>query len=198
MGVIRYKLWYDLWHNKGRTLQVVLIIAMGAFAIGMIIGSRTLMQQAMSGMWRASSPAMINLTVNPEADDEVITALRNMQGVAEVEGMLETNIEWRLGPGDEWSVGQLTAREDYKKQHYTTLRLVSGSWPEDKIFAVEQGGDTYFNIHPGQQIQIRVNDREHTIPLGGVVYNPIAQPPSFGGNAHFYTTRDEFGYLTGG
>ena len=33
MGVIRYKIWQDLWSNKTRTLQVVLIIAVGAFAI---------------------------------------------------------------------------------------------------------------------------------------------------------------------
>jgi hypothetical protein len=40
MGVIWHKIWSDLWNNKGRTLQVVVIIAMGAFAIGMIIGAR--------------------------------------------------------------------------------------------------------------------------------------------------------------
>ena len=37
MGVLRYKIWYDLWKNKSRTLQVVLIVGMGAFAVGMII-----------------------------------------------------------------------------------------------------------------------------------------------------------------
>jgi len=40
MSVIWNKVWFDLWQNKGRTFQVVLIIAMGAFAIGMIIASR--------------------------------------------------------------------------------------------------------------------------------------------------------------
>ena len=29
LGVIRYKIWYDLWENKGRTLRVVAIIAIG-------------------------------------------------------------------------------------------------------------------------------------------------------------------------
>ena len=39
MGVIRHKIWSDIWHNKGRTAQVVLIIAMGAFAIGMTLAT---------------------------------------------------------------------------------------------------------------------------------------------------------------
>ncbi len=197
MSVIRYKIWSDLWNNKGRTLQVVLIIAMGAFAIGMIIGSRNLMRAAMTESWQAASPAMINLAVNPRVDDDVITTLENMQGVAEVEGLLETTIEWRESPDEEWQVGQLTAREDYEEQSYTILELVSGSWPEDDRYAVEQGGDTYFGIQPGQSLYLRVNDREHIITIDGTIYNPISQPPSFGGNAHFYTTRDEFGYLTG-
>ena len=52
MGVLRYKIWSDLWKNKGRTLQVVLIVGMGAFAIGMIISARMLMIPAMRDMWR--------------------------------------------------------------------------------------------------------------------------------------------------
>ena len=49
MSVINHKIWRDLWHNKGRTFQIVLIIAMGAFAIGMIIGSSGLMWERMTG-----------------------------------------------------------------------------------------------------------------------------------------------------
>jgi ABC-type lipoprotein release transport system permease subunit len=39
MSVIYHKIWSDLWQHKARTLQVVLIIAMGAMAVGMIIGA---------------------------------------------------------------------------------------------------------------------------------------------------------------
>ena len=198
MNVIRYKIWHDLWNNKGRTLQVVLIIAMGAFAIGMIIGSRMLMSESLPASWRSASPAMINLFVNPPAGDDVIAALENMQGVEEVEGLLETSVEWRpYRTEDEWSVGQVTARQDYEEQVYTRLELVSGSWPEDNVLAVEQGADSYFNIRPGDKIELRFDDRERTFTVGSVVYNPIAQPPAFGGNAHFYITRDQYDYLTG-
>ena len=61
MGVIRYKLWRDLWANKARTLQVVLIIAIGAFAIGMIITTRNLLVTGMRDSWVDSAPAMIGV-----------------------------------------------------------------------------------------------------------------------------------------
>ena len=32
MGVIWNKIWHDFWGNKGRTIQIVLIVAVGAFA----------------------------------------------------------------------------------------------------------------------------------------------------------------------
>ena len=55
MNVIYYKIWSDLWRHKARTLQVVLIIAMGAFAIGMIVGARSLTAQHNNASWRISN-----------------------------------------------------------------------------------------------------------------------------------------------
>ena len=57
MGVLWDKVWRDLWENKGRTIQVVLIIAVGTFAIGMIIGTRQFMITGMQMSWRHVLPA---------------------------------------------------------------------------------------------------------------------------------------------
>lgn len=197
MGVIRYKIWNEVWQNKGRTLQIVLIIAMGAFAIGMIIGGRNLFQARVREIWRATSPATISLAVNPAVDDTTITGLKGIKGVQEVEGYSETTLEWRLKPGDPWQAGTLIARDDYAKQHYNQLQLVSGHWPKDKTFAFANGDETTFGFKEGGQVYIRLNDREYTAQLGGVLADLIALPPGFGGSAHFYTTRARLGELTG-
>jgi putative ABC transport system permease protein len=197
MGVIRYKVWSDLWHNKGRTLQVVLIIAIGAFAIGMIIGGSNLIRTGLATPWQASSPAMIQMWVDPPLDDDQLLALKNLKGVDEVEGLLTTTIEWRLSPDEAWSPAGLLARDDYENQHYSKLQLISGNWPAGRIFAMEKGSDTNFDIHQGGQIYIRVNERERIVKIGGVVSNQFIFPASLGGSAQLYTTRDRFGELTG-
>ncbi|MFQ5436527.1 MAG: hypothetical protein ACE5FD_16815, partial [Anaerolineae bacterium] len=108
MGVIRHKIWSDLWTNKGRTLQVVLIVAMGAFAIGMIIGTRTLVIDGMTQIWRDASPAHIAMWANPRVGDDTITALKkNFDELENVEGYIETSIEWRLNLDDEWKAAGL-------------------------------------------------------------------------------------------
>ena len=41
MGVLWHKVWFDLWHNKTRTLLAVLSIAAGVFAVGAMFGMAT-------------------------------------------------------------------------------------------------------------------------------------------------------------
>jgi len=197
MGVLCRKVWRDLWKNKARTLQVVLIIGMGAFAIGMIIGTRDFIITGMEDIWLQSSPATISLWAYPSVDDDTLVALKRIEGIAEVEGFLKTTLEWRLSPDDRWLPGELTARDDYESQEFAKLSLFSGGWPHRKAFAVGQGCDVTFGIQQGNQVYIRVDDREYLVEVGGVIYDPNIQPPGFGGNAQFYTTRDRFGDLTG-
>jgi putative ABC transport system permease protein len=197
MGVIRYKIWSDLWANKGRTLQVVLIIAIGAFAIGATIGGSDIMRAVMSKDWRATAPAMIVLAVNPEINDDELTALKSIKGVEEVEGVLTTNIEWRLSPNEPWRAAGLIARDNYEEQKFNKLTLVSGDWPNGKNFAMEKGNDSFFNIPLGGQIYIKVNDKERVVKVNGILSNRTVFPASMGGSAQFYASRDFYGALTG-
>src|SRR5512136_2426691 len=199
MGILFDKIWSDLWSNKGRTLQVVLIIAMGAFAIGMIIGTRNLTIAGMEEIWQKSSPAVIDLWTSSGVNDDVLTSLGHIPGVSQVEGYARTPIEWRRSPADRWSPAPLLARDDYENQKLAKLSLLSGNWPRKKTVVAVQGCDTVYGIQQGQSIYFRLDgDREYVVQVDGFVYDPNIQPPSFGGNAMFYATRDFFDDLTGG
>jgi hypothetical protein len=65
------------------------------------------------------------------------------------------------------------------------------------VFAVGQGSDVAFDIHQGDLVYVCIGDREYTVEVGGVIYDATVQPPNFGGNAHFYTTRARLADLTG-
>jgi putative ABC transport system permease protein len=196
MSVIYYKIWRDVWHNKARTLQVVLIIAMGAFAVGMVIGARNLTVEAMATSWQAVSPSMIKLYVDPSMSDDELLALEKIKGVTEAEGVMTASFEWRLTPADEWQVGALYARDDYTDQKMNTVELVSGEWPHHKSLAMGEGFDTIFGVYEGAEIQLKINDREYVAPIEGVIYN-AAQPPIFVDMLQLYTTRERFSELTG-
>lgn len=196
MNVLVDKVWADLWEYKGRTLQVVLIIAMSAFAIGMIIGARNFIIQGMAEFWRSSSPAMIQLGVDPAVDDETLLALNRVPGVTDVEGMAQRALEWRTSADDSWQPGRLIARADYADQTFARLTLVEGAWPEKKALDVVQGADTLHGMVAGTQVFVRIGDREYTAPINGVISDPTSQPPSFGGLVQFYATHAHFADLT--
>jgi len=197
MGVLRYKVLRDLWGNFGRTLQVVFIIAIGAAAIGMIVGTRYLVIINMQGAWRAMHPAMINLFIGPAIDEDDLIGLESENGVVEIEGLGNATIEWRLSPSDDWQPGGLSFRLDYTDQKLNKLELVEGDWPSGKVVAIGQGDDQFFGIPKSGAVYLRVDDKEYTIHTGSVVYNQMQQPAYFGGTAQFYASQDEYERIIG-
>ncbi len=197
MGVLRYKIYRDLWVNFGRTLQVVLIIAIGAGAIGMIVGTRYLVISNMQSAWRAMNPATINLFIGPPIDEDDLIALESEDGVVEIEGLGDSNIEWRLNPDDEWQLGGLTFRANYEEQKLNLLELVEGDWPSGKFVSIGQGDDQFFGVPKNGKVYLRLDEKEYTIQTDGVVYNQLQQPAYFGGTAQFYATQEEYERIVG-
>jgi putative ABC transport system permease protein len=75
MGVIWYKIWFDIWHNKTRTLLTVLSIAAGVFAVGTIFGMSDMMLSNMDKSHQAVLPTHINAGLNTLADRDVLLSL---------------------------------------------------------------------------------------------------------------------------
>ena len=51
------KVWRDLWRNKGRTIMVVLSIAVGVMAVGMIVSGNQLVIGQMAASHLQSNPS---------------------------------------------------------------------------------------------------------------------------------------------
>ena len=86
MNSLFLKVWHDLWSNKSRTIQVVLIIALGAFGIGLVIGGRNLIADSIADQWQQAEPPHIKLGVTPPLTDEQVKRLERIDGVYQAEG----------------------------------------------------------------------------------------------------------------
>ena len=74
----------DLWGNKIRSLLVVLSIAIGVFAIGMIVGTQIMLQEDLSASYAATQPA--SAVLYPDGfDDDLLFTIRKLDGVREAE-----------------------------------------------------------------------------------------------------------------
>lgn len=197
MGTLRFKILRDLWVNRTRTIQVMLIIGISSAAIGMILGTRNLVVPGMQYIWTRAHPAMINIFVDKSITEDDVTQLGKTPGVTEIEAYNNATIEWRLKPEDEWQQGGLTAKVNYNDQKMNKLTLMEGNWPLEKIAAVGQDGESFFKIQKGATVYIRVNNKIYQVKTAGKIYDQLVQPATFGGTAQFYVSQDEYGYLIG-
>ena len=72
----------DLWQNKGRSLLVILSIAVGVFAVGTVVQMREIVQQDMIGSYERSNPAHAIISTGDGFDDDLLQVIREMPEVA--------------------------------------------------------------------------------------------------------------------
>ena len=180
------KVWRDLWGNKGRTLLVVLSVGVGVFAVGMINAMRTIMADSMQNSHRVYTPAHIVMGVrslseaaNPRGgrrtqsqnivggrspiDDDLLFSLGRLPGIEGVDGVISTNVRWKLNLDDPWETGALYARNNYEHQVYDHLVLYEGRWPERDTLAVEHNSVSGYGVPPAGTIYFELNDRPQAV-----------------------------------
>ena len=116
MGVIWYKIWFDIWHNKTRTVLAVLSIAAGVFAVGAIFGMSQMLISNMDRSHRAVLPTHINAGLQEYVDREVLLSLREIPGVEDVEPYNSASVLYKLRPEDVWRQGVVQMGDNYEQQ----------------------------------------------------------------------------------
>ncbi len=197
MTVAFRKVWRDLWNNKGRTLLVVLSIAVGVLAVGMIIASNTVLTRQMTLSQIASHPAHVVMGLRGLIDDDTVRAIARMPEVDEAQGGAGAGIRWKPSLDAEWEQANLVMR-DFEHQTFDLLELRTGHWPDSDSVAIEFNHVEPFNVPPlGSTIYFEVNDRAKAVIVGGTVRDPMQFPPPFNSNPAFYVSRSMFQQLMG-
>jgi putative ABC transport system permease protein len=180
MGVIWYKVWFDLWHNKMRTFLAVLSIAAGVFAVGAIFGMSELLNTNMNQSHRAVLPTHINVSLATLVDEDIILSIKEVPGVEDVEPYNSVTVLYKLRPQDEWRQGIIQMRPNFDAQKYELLQLRGGHWPSVKNeVAIERMAAQSLGIGIGDAIIFKINDKERSVPVTGLVRHPFVPPPQF-------------------
>ena len=194
MFTLLQKVWFDLWQDKSRTLQVVLVIALGAIGIGLVIGGRNLIATSVLEGWQAAEPSHIKLSVTPAMTSAEIERLERIEGVAQAEGLMTAPIEWRFPGDEEWQTGLLNGRDDYTEQKMALDGLVSGVWPSRNTVGIGQISVGTDQVFEGDTVEMRFGDTVRTFPVVATM-DPVGPTPVFQEN--FYADARTFTRLTG-
>lgn len=194
MSGLLTKVWFDLWQDKSRTMQVVLVIALGAIGIGLVIGGRNLIADSVLAGWQSAEPPHIKLNVEPSLTAAQLERIGSIEGVAEIEGLYNAPVEWRFVGDDAWRTGFLNGRDDYSEQKMALDGLLAGQWPERNTLGIGKISVGPGQVAVGDTVEIRFGDTVRQMPVVGQV-DPVGPTPVF--QETFYADGRTFTRITG-
>ena len=195
MSIVWRKVLRDLWRNKFRTALIVLSTAVGVFALGFVYGTSGVMTAEMTKAHKESLFPHITFYASL-FDHQAVDTILHEPGVAEAEGERVANFRWKLEEDQDWRDGVVYARDDYTAQRTDLFTLVEGDWPTGRVLAVERLSSQYFGVHPGTTVIVEIGRTERHLPVESIVRHPQVFPPSWGGDAVFFTSMETIAWLT--
>ncbi|MEZ4557606.1 MAG: ABC transporter permease [Caldilineaceae bacterium] len=205
----------DLWHNKTRTVLVVLSIAIGVFAVGMILHTALLVSSQVKEDYVRSRAS--NIVVYASGlNDDMIQAIRNVDGVADAAGRSSLTVRIKTAD-DQWNALTVRTMPDMEEIRIDRVLPVTsfdaapevhaerGTWPPGDHEAVaERSSFLMPNMMPagiavGDTFLVQTNSgRERTLTLTGLAHEPNTTPATFMGQGIVYVDQETFEWLGGG
>lgn len=191
------KVFSDLLDNKLRTALVVFSIAVGVFAIGMIVGAYVIISEDMSASYEGNKPMNVEFRTNDSFNDDVISTVEGMRGVAEVETRRVFSIRGRVVGGTQWIALNMVAIEDYKKIKIGLLQPISGATePLEKQVLLEKKALKSLNVPLGAQLEFQLaGGTVKSLPVVGIVQDQTTGAGDFLAPPLVYVTRDTLSML---
>src|SRR5688572_32589026 len=103
----------DLWSNKTRTILVLLSIAVGVSAIGMVMGSQIIVDQNLPAAYAAVNPSNAVMFSLDTFGDDMVESIRSMPEIEDAAGLRMVNVRFITKSG-EWRNLTLNAISNYE------------------------------------------------------------------------------------
>ena len=193
----------DLWNNKTRTVLVVLSIAVGVFAVGMIAGTQSIMSAELPLAYAQVHPSSAVLYTS-SFDDDTLAAIRRVEGVRAAEGRRRANVRIKvmepLPPNSPaWRDVRMEANNNFDGVEVDIVRHEQGAWPPpDRELLIERNSLPLLNAQIGDTVQVETPDgKQRSLTVAGTTHDLNKPPAAFTGLAFAYanfTTLEWLGF----
>jgi putative ABC transport system permease protein len=192
----------DLWYQKARTLIVVLSIAVGVFAVGLIVSSQIMLSEDLSAAYAATHPASAILYTDA-FDQELVEVVRRVDGVRDAEGRRNVTVRLKVSSGasgesvEGWRTLSLDAVYDYEDIRLDQIAPVSGAWPPPTHeLLIERSSLGLTGAEVGDMLLIETPDgKQRELRIAGLAYDLNKPPAQFVGTPYGYVTLDTLEWL---
>lgn len=191
------KVYRDMWSNKSRTLLVVLSIAVGVIAVGIVSGSQIVLSEALNSTYTASNPASGHVITVDNFDDDLVATIDRMREVERAEGRRQFTLLYQLNGQGEWQTIQLIAYEDYDEVELNIQFPKQGEWPpQDRQIVMERAGLEYMGAQVGDFVTVETSEGKfRTLQIVGTAHAQSGPPASLIGQPSGFINRDTLEWL---
>ena len=180
----------DLWEHKTRTLLVVLSIAVGVFAVGMIASTQQILSRQLMESYLGVNPGNAVIATTP-FDEDLLKAIRRMPEVEDAAARLSIVGRVSLGPG-RWRDITLFALPDYENIAINKVEPQSGPWPPPRnALLIERNSLPLLEAEIGDAMVVELPDgRQRELLLAGTAHDINLPPARFINQAFGYVSFD--------
>jgi putative ABC transport system permease protein len=184
------KVYRDLLAHKVRTILVVLSIAVGIFAVAVMMGGRAVLIRSLDTGFPATRPPSVTFNTTP-FDEHLLRAVERDSEVEAVQGRRRIGISFRVN-GGEWKTMTLWALRDYEDQAVAEVSLLGRSkWPRQGQLLVEKGSVAFSGLKNGDTVEFETADKKHPVlTVSGVAHDLNSMVPMMTGAAVGYMSWD--------
>ena len=180
----------DLRGSKSRTLMVVASIAVGVFAIGMIMSAYVIISKEINVSFAATHPVNIEIWTDPFHED-FVRIIEHIPGVMDAEGRRMTGVRSRRD--DEiWKGLNLIAVPDFEDMNINKLSTVEGTnIPDRRELVISESFMTSTGYQVGDELLVELPDgSSQNLKVVGLVNDQATTRGDPSSNAGAYITTD--------
>ncbi|HXC70642.1 MAG TPA: FtsX-like permease family protein [Pyrinomonadaceae bacterium] len=161
----------DFWHERARTVLVVLAIALGISAFAAVMSSYAILTRELDLGYLATNPASAVLRLD-SIDDETVKAILQNPEVSDAEPRRTIRGQIKAGPV-QWRNLMLFVVQDYGNIRVSTLVPERGAWPPaNGEILIERDAFQVAKANIGDAVTVKtVNGVEQPLVISGSVHD---------------------------
>lgn len=166
----------DLKSDYVKNAMLVIAIAIGAFGIGTILGSKEVLNREMEKNYMSTNPASATLEIENGISHSLLDSVKNFPGIKAVER--RATIVARMKANNRWYPILLFVIDDFEKANINGFEHLTGEvTPATGTMLVERTALNVMNASEGDSITIRTsNQNPKSILISGTVHDAGLAP----------------------
>jgi putative ABC transport system permease protein len=191
-----YKVLNDLLGGKIRTVLIVLSMAVGIFAVGIILSARSILSEGLARSFSAIHPSSGTVRTVELFDEDFLASVRSLPDVQDADARRSVDARVQVASG-EWKNITLFVMADYDDIHVNKVSSQSGAWPPaERELLIERAALPVINAQVGNVVRIKLpNDTQRDMLISGVAHDPAQLPAQIDGTPYGYISFDTLYWL---